>query len=46
MSTNPHHRRHGHDDIESAPRVRAAESLFSRANQFLAAVWNASAAGM
>lgn len=46
MSTNPHHRRHGHDDIESVPRVRAAESLFSRANQFLAAVWNASDAGM
>lgn len=46
MSTNPHHRRHHPEDIESAPRIRAAETLFSRANQFLAAVWNASDIGM
>lgn len=46
MSTNPHHRRNHPEDIESAPRIRAAETLFSRANQFIAAVWNASDVGM
>jgi hypothetical protein len=46
MSTNPHHRRHHSDEIDSAPRIRAAETLFSRANPFLAATWHASDAGM
>lgn len=44
MSTNHHH--HRQRDFDSTARIRAAETLFIRANPFLEAVWCADEHGM